>query len=208
MKIMIVEDDRTIHYGLRQHLLKTHSEVVSAYTVSEAQRLIDNSIDLFILDVTLPDGTGLDLVKEIRGRQDTPVIFLSAHDDEHTINKGFDFGGDDYITKPFRLKDLDNRIRSIQRRSPILKVNRVSIDLTKAKVFIDDEIILLSVTEYQLLLELIHQSPNTISKQELISKVWKEAPDNTLSVNIRRLRSKLGDGAVITSVANEGYYIS
>lgn len=208
MKIMIVEDDRTIHYGLKQHLLKTHVEVLSAYTLAEARRLIDPSIELYVLDVTLPHGTGLELVQEIRVHFDTPVIFLSAHDHETTINQGFDFGADDYITKPFRLIDLDNRIRSIQRRSNIIKVNQLSVDLKRAKVVVNDETIVLSVTEYQLLLELISHSPNVISKQDLIKKVWKAAPDNTLSVNIRRLRTKIGDGVVITSVANEGYSIS
>lgn len=208
MKIMIVEDDRTIHFGLKQHLLKSDKEVVSAYTVSEAVQKISDDIDLYILDVTLPDGTGLDLVKIIRQNSDTPVIFLSAHDDDQTINSGFDLGGDDYITKPFKTNDLDNRIRSIQRRSPIIKVGALSIDTKRAKVKVLNEEITLSVTEYQLLLELVRQSPNTISKQDLIEKVWKEAPDNTLSVNIRRLRNKLGEGVTISSVSNEGYKIS
>lgn len=208
MKIMLVEDDRTIHYGLKQHLLKTHSEVISAYTFSEGERLIDPSVELYILDVTLPDGTGLELVQLIRETQDTPVIFLSAHDDDITIDKGFMLGGDDYITKPFRLVDLDNRICSIQRRSNVLKVNHLSIDLKTARVFIKGEQVVLSVTEYQLLLELVNHSPNVISKQDLIRKIWDEASDNTLSVNIRRLRSKLGNDVCITSVANEGYSIS
>lgn len=204
MKILIVEDDRTIHFGLKSHLSKSY-EVISAYTKSEAERLIDGSIDLYLLDVTLPDGTGIELLKLIRKEYDTPALFLSAHDDETTIDEGFKTGGDDYITKPFRLSDLDNRIASIQRRSNIKRVGNISVDVNRAKVTIDDEMVVLSVIEYQLLLELIHQSPNVVGKEHLIEKVWGEASDNTLSVNMRRLRTKIGDGAEIKSIQNQGY---
>lgn len=207
MKILVLEDDRTIHFGLKQHLSKHYGEIVSAYTIAEAKRMIDDSIDLYLLDVMLPDGTGFDVLKEIRKTSNTPALFLSAHDDQNTIDTGFNLGGDDYITKPFRLNDLDNRIRSIQRRSNIKRVGYLSIDLDRALVLVHNVKIDLSVIEYQLLLQLVQHSPNTISKELLIDKVWGEASDNTLSVNIRRLRSKLGEDIDIQTVAGKGYFI-
>lgn len=208
MEIMIVEDDRTIHFGLREHLSAKGYELVSAYTFSEGFQMIDSSIDLYILDISLPDGSGLDLLTHIRSVSENPVIFLSAHDDEHTINRGFDGGGDDYITKPFRLNELDRRILSIQKRSNIMRIGDLSIDIKRGKVFIGSDELVLSVIEYQLLLELANQSPTIVSRDVLIQKVWVEAPYNTLSVNIRRLRTKLGDAVTIHSVVNEGYGIS
>lgn len=207
MKILIVEDDRTIHFGLKQHLSKHYGEILSAYTKSEAERLIDSSIDLYLLDVTLPDGTGFEILSKVREKFDTPALFLSAHDDEQSMNTGFDIGGDDYITKPFRLNDLDNRIRSIQRRSNLKKVNELSIDQSKGIVTYKENKIELSVIEYQLLLMLVHQSPNSVSKGEIIETIWGETSDNTLSVNIRRLRAKLGEAATIHSEAGKGYSI-
>lgn len=207
MKILIVEDDRTIHFGLKQHLSKHHREVLSAYTLAEAERLIDSSIELYLLDVTLPDGTGFEVLSKVREKYDTPALFLSAHDDEKSMNTGFELGGDDYITKPFRLNDLDNRIRSIQRRSSLKRINQLTIDLGKGSVSFNNEKVDLSVIEYQLLLLLVQKSPKPVSKEHLIGMVWGEASDNTLSVNIRRLRGKIGDAAEIRSEAGKGYSI-
>ena len=207
MRILIVEDDRTIHFGVRQHLLKQDHEILSAYSLSEAKRLIDDSIDLYLLDVTLPDGSGMEILEAIRKINANPVLFLSAHDDEKTMNQGFDLGADDYITKPFRLSDLDNRIRSILRRSNIKTVNNLTIDVDKALVSVDGDNIVLSVIEYQVLLLLVNTYPKYLEKDRLIESIWGETSDNTVSVTMRRLRSKLGDGVEITNLVGKGYSI-
>lgn len=207
MKILILEDDRTIHYGLRQHLLKQNHDILSAYSIGEAKRLIDDSIDLYLLDVTLPDGSGMEILETIRAINGNPVLFLSAHKDEKTMNQGFDLGADDYITKPFRFSDLDNRMRSIMRRSNIRNINNLTVDLDKAQVSVSKEIIVLSVIEYQVLLLLVNTHPHYLEKDRLIESIWGDTSDNTVSVTIRRLRTKLGEGVQIVNHVGKGYMI-
>lgn len=207
MKIMIVEDDRTIHFGLKEILSAKGHSIVSSFSVSEALRLVDDSFDFYLLDIGLPDGTGFDILNVIRKGSDVPVIFLSAYDEEASIVKGFDLGADDYITKPFHQSELIRRITSLQRRSNIIKFKDLSVDVKLAKVSVFGTEVKLSVTEYQLLLKLLMHKDDVVLKEDIIESIWGEASSNTLSVTIKRLREKIGDGVLITNIQNEGYRI-
>lgn len=212
MKILLVEDDPTIVYALKKALIVESYDVSAAFSMQEAYRMIHKSIDLYILDINLPDGNGLDLAKYIKTKCDTPIVFLSARDDELSINKGFDFGADDYITKPFRISELKRRIETIIKRSnnTVLEYGELRIDLRKASVTSPKETFELSVLEYRLLLLLIQNPDRIFTREALNNELWSNSEyisSNALSVNIKRLRHKLGDSVKIITVHGKGYQI-
>lgn len=203
--LFFVEDDLSLINGLSFALNKEGYTVDVARTKQEAEALwLKEKFDLVILDVSLPDGSGYDLCHQIRQTSTVPIIFLTAADEETEIIMGLDLGGDDYITKPFKLNELLSRIKALLRRSlqfskaeAILEANGIRIDTAERLVWKNGEPIDLPLVEYKLLC-LFMQNPNHLMPREMIlDRMWDGngnfVDDNTLSVYIRRLRNKIED---------------
>lgn len=203
--ILYVEDDLSLIDGLKYTLETSGYTIDISRTVTEALTLFKQSqYDLLLLDVTLPDGTGFDICREVRKLSTVPIIFLTASDEEISIVRGLDMGGDDYITKPFKLNELLSRIKALLRRSTqfskadtILEANGIKIDTIERLVWKKGTLLELTLIEYKLLC-LFMQNPNHLLTREMIlDLLWdgngNYVDDNTLSVYIRRLRSKIED---------------
>ncbi len=205
-KLLLLEDDISLIDGLRYSLNKNGFIVDVVRSVDEAKKRIfeiDN-YDLLILDVTLPDGTGFDICERVRKQnKQIPIIFLTASDEEVNIIRGLDCGGDDYVTKPFKLGELCSRIRALLRRSGIsrqeqanvLECGDLSIDLLGSRVRLNGKQLDLTNAEYRLLCLLVRNVDRIVSRETIINELWDIAgnfvDDNTLSVYIRRLREKV-----------------
>jgi len=215
--ILLVEDNYTIIMGLKYSLEQENFKVISAQNVLEFNENIDkNDIDLVLLDVSLPDGNGFEICKEIKSKKDIPVIFLTAQDEETSVVLGLDLGADDYIVKPFRTRELISRINSVLRRyghneSNLIQYKNIKIDTSSAKVYKDNEEIIFTSLEYKILLMLFSNQNKLISREQLLEKIWDIAGnfvnDNTLTVYIKRIREKLGDEIIIKTVRGLGYRI-
>lgn len=215
--ILLVEDNDTIIMSLKYSLEQENFKVISAQNVSEFNGKIDkNDIDLVLLDVSLPDGNGFEICKEIKSKKDIPVIFLTAQDEETSVVLGLDLGADDYIVKPFRTRELISRINSVLRRyghneSNLIQYKNIKIDTSSAKVYKDNEEIIFTSLEYKILLMLFSNQNKLISREQLLEKIWDIAGnfvnDNTLTVYIKRIREKLGDEIIIKTVRGLGYRI-
>ena len=204
-RILIVEDDKTIVMGLTYSLKQEGYDVEACYSASDTLATLNNQkFDLILLDLSLPDGNGYDICRKIKGSSDTPVIFLTACDDEVNVVMGLDMGADDYITKPFRLRELLSRIRTVLRRTSHnensdseLRIGDIVINTKKAKVYKNEEEILLTALEYRLLLTLMTNKGQVLSRDQLMEGIWDIAGnyvnDNTLTVYIKRLREKIED---------------
>lgn len=204
-KLLLLEDDISLIDGLVYSLEKNGFSVLTAQTLSEAEQLLarHRDFDLLLFDVTLPDGNGFTLCEKIRkAGSEIPLIFLTASDEETNIIRGLDCGGDDYITKPFKLGELCSRIRALLRRSKrqhtpenILRCGDLTINLVESQVYRRGESIELTSAEYRLLCLLLRNSGRILTRQMILDKLWDNAgnyvDDNTLSVYIRRLREKL-----------------
>lgn len=202
--ILIVEDDAALSNGIVLALKNDDCGFVQAYDFADAKDHIkSNSFDLIILDVNLPDGNGLDLLADIRKTLDLPVIVLTANDLETDIVTGFELGADDYITKPFSLMVLRARV-SVQLRKgknqlpkTVVIDNKFSFSFEKMEFLKSGRLIELSKTEQKLLRVLIENRGNTISRADLVDKIWTDGAEyvdeNALSVTIKRLRDKLED---------------
>ena len=209
--ILLVEDNDTIIMGLKYSLEQENFKVISAQNVLEFNEKIDkNDIDLVLLDVSLPDGNGFEICKEIKSKKDIPVIFLTAQDEETSVVLGLDLGADDYIVKPFRTRELISRINSVLRRyghneSNLIQYKNIKIDTSSAKVYKDNEEIIFTSLEYKILLMLFSNQNKLISREQLLEKIWDIAGnfvnDNTLTVYIKRIREKLGDESIIKTVS-------
>ena len=205
-KILLVEDDLSLIDGLIYSLEKSGFSVAVARTVKEAFAAYKNAeYDLILLDVTLPDGLGFEVCSYIRQRSAVPVIFLTASDEEVNIVKGLDIGGDDYITKPFKLNELISRIKALLRRaglsdqnSPgVLQSSGITVKLLENQVIHNGKKFELAGNEYKLLC-LFMQNPNMVlTRQTILDRLWDGkgsfVDDNTLSVYVRRLRGKIED---------------
>lgn len=222
MKIFILEDDDAIGIGLTYSLESEGYEVTLAKSVKQAMDIIsDDMFSLYLLDLTLPDGSGYDVCKRIKEIGDLPVIFLTAYDDEVNVVMGFDLGADDYITKPFRLKELLVRIKSVLRRynkdsaDGIIKIRNLTINTNEAKVYKSGQEIILTAMEYRLLLILLHNRGKVLSRNQLLENIWDVdgdfVEDNTLTVYIKRLRDKIEEEPTkpqfIKTVRGLGYVI-
>lgn len=215
--ILLVEDNYTIIMGLKYSLEQENFKVISAQNVLEFNEKIDkNDIDLVLLDVSLPDGNGFEICKEIKSKKDIPVIFLTAQDEETSVVLGLDLGADDYIVKPFRTRELISRINSVLRRyghneSNLIQYKNIKIDTSSAKVYKDNEQIIFTSLEYKILLMLFSNQNKLISREQLLEKIWDIAGnfvnDNTLTVYIKRIREKLEDETIIKTVRGLGYRI-
>jgi two-component system response regulator RegX3 len=203
--VLLVEDDLSIIDGLEFSLQKNGFNVDIARTVKEAfLALNDKTYDLLIIDLALPDGSGFDICKKVRRSSHVPIIFLTASDEEVNIVMGLDMGGDDYITKPFKLNELISRINALLRRAKLsnctqheIASNGITVKLLENRVWKDNREIELTASEYRLLC-LLMQHPNSILTREMIlDRLWDHngnfIDDNTLSVYVRRLREKIED---------------
>lgn len=222
MDIFLLEDDDAIALGLCYSLQNEGYNVTLAKSVSEATDIVEkNDFALYILDLTLPDGSGYDVCKKIKSIGDRPMIFLTAYDDEVNVVMGFDLGADDYITKPFRLKELLVRIKSVLRRynrtggDATVKIKNITINTNEAKVYKNGEEIVLTAMEYRLLLILLNNRGKVLSRSQLLENIWDVegdfVEDNTLTVYIKRLRDKIEEDAassqIIKTVRGLGYMI-
>ena len=211
MKIMLVEDDHALRDALEELLCRERYAVVKASNVRTAQSLMDATIDLVMLDVGLPDGDGVSLCRQWRDEGvETPILFLTAKDEELDVVRGLDAGGNDYVTKPFRMQELLSRIRALLRRNQKEStINRSGITLDKAKLQAsrEGEVLLLTVTEYKILAKLISER-SIITRAALLDALWdvdsRFVDDNTLSVHVSRLREKVG-GSHIKTIRGVGY---
>ena len=218
-KILLVEDNETIVMGLKYSLEQENFLVISVLNIENAINILkQEKVDLILLDVTLPDGNGFELCKYIKQNLDIPVIFLTAQDEETSVVIGLDLGADDYIIKPFRTRELISRINSVLRRCDknsetinIIKYKNIKIDTNSAKVYKDNQEIVLTSLEYKILLMLFSNQNRLITREELLDKIWDIAGnfvnDNTLTVYIKRIRKKLGDDSIIKTVRGLGYKI-
>ncbi|MBZ9632924.1 response regulator transcription factor [Clostridium sp. FP1] len=202
--LLIVEDDVTLNSGIMLSLRQNDVDIQQAYNIKQAKQMLCNKkIDLIILDVNLPDGSGFGLCKEIRQASQVPVIFLTANDMEIDIVTGLELGGDDYITKPFSLMVLRARVRAILRRVRDIKSdNKITID---NMVFNFDTMeftkngvaLVLSKTEQKLLKILLDNKGSILSRSQLVDKVWSDGAEyvdeNALTVSVSRLRNKIED---------------
>lgn len=223
MQICIIEDDAAIAEALGYTLEKEGYRVCTAGSVKAAFPFIGNKeIDLYIIDVMLPDGTGYDICRKIKTFHDKPVIFLTACDEEANVVMGLDLGADDYITKPFRVRELISRIQSVMRRyknmpteTNIYRFKNISVSIKDAKVFKGEEEAALTALEYKLLLILISRKGTVITRDRLLEHVFtvtgEYVNDNTLTVYIKRLREKLEDDPgkpeLIKTIRGFGYQI-
>ena len=204
--ILLVEDDTSIAMGLVYSLKQEGYDVTPCSTLADTRlKLKQQSFQLILLDIGLPDGTGYDICNDVKQSHhaQTPVIFLTACDAEVNVVMGLEMGADDYITKPFRVRELIARIKSVLRRSssdvntPTLRVGPLSIHTTQAKVFKNEEEVSLTALEYRLLMTLLNYSGQVLTRMQLLDGIWDVAGDfvndNTLTVYIKRLREKLED---------------
>lgn len=210
MKILIVEDDRTLNNGIALSLKE--SEPLSAFSLAEARALLDQTIDLVLLDINLPDGSGIDFCRAIRKTSNVPIIFLTANDMEIDIVTGLESGADDYITKPFSLAVLRARINAVARRRQSggnkFEEGAFSFDFDNMLFYADTVPVELSKTEQRLLKLLVANRGVTLSRDMLIDRVWTDSAEfveeNALSVTVKRLRKKL-PGIPLKTVYGIGY---
>ena len=204
-KILLLEDDISLVDGLTYSLKKNGYEIEVARTIKEAFGLLgeQSDFDLLLFDVTLPDGNGFTLCEKLResGNQ-VPIIFLTASDEETSVIRGLDCGGDDYITKPFKLGELCSRIRALLRRSSlgstganVLRSGALAVKLAEGRAYVGGEPAEFTGAEYRLLCLLLQNSGRVLTRGVLLDRLWDGAgnyvDDNTLSVYVRRLREKL-----------------
>ena len=212
MKILLVEDDCALRAALEELLHREGYEVKKATNFREARAGLDGSIDLVMLDVGLPDGDGVTLCKLWRSEGVlTPILFLTAKDEELDIVCGLDAGGNDYVTKPFRMQELLSRIRALLRgrnaAEPLISRSGITLDKSRLQASRDGENLILTLTEYKILSRLL-SSRSILTRSALLESLWdtdsRFIDDNTLSVHVSRLREKVG-AAHIKTVRGVGY---
>ena len=205
-KLLLLEDDVALIDGLTYSLRKQGYEIDIVRTVSEALALLPglSQYALLLLDITLPDGTGFEFCERVRTQnQQIPIIFLTASDEEVSVIRGLDSGGDDYITKPFKLGELCSRIRALLRRSGMtrpdqsesIKCGNIQIDLLGSRVSLSGRVLDLTGAEYRLLCLLVSHANRIVTRDTILRELWDDAGNyvdgNTLSVYVRRLREKV-----------------
>ena len=217
-RILLLEDDTMIASGILYALETEGYETNHATGIKDARRLIEHyNFDLAIIDMQLPDGTGFD-VSEIFQNTATSVIFLTVVDDENTIVRAFDEGAEDYIVKPFRIRELLARVRRILsanikngEKDNIIYMGHAVIHTDEAKVYVNDKIIELTALEYRLLLIFASNKGSLLTRQQILDKIWDAdgnfVEDNTLTVYVKRLREKLGEAIHIETVRGMGYRV-
>ena len=222
MTVLVVEDDSVIREGLKFALTQEGYQVMTAASAAEAMQVIEggDSIGFYLLDVMLPDGDGYQICRAVRQISQAPILFLTACDDEVNTVMALEQGADDYIAKPFRIRELTARMKAILRRTSrnpeaaanILTVGRNQVNLQTGRVYLGQEEIVLTAMEYKLLLIFLNHRGQILTRRQILEHIWDEAGDfvndNTLSVYVKRLRKKLGDtaeGELIQTVRGTGY---
>ncbi len=209
MTILLIEDNKAIAKGLAFSLENAGYETDICHCCEEAYLKIGGIYAVIILDISLPDGNGFELYRDIRRVNQAPVIFLTALDDEDSIVKGFDLGAEDYITKPFSTRELIARVKRLTRKSEsTVTVGAITLDLDKQAVFRDGEKVELTALEYRVCSLLMQNHGAVVTREMILERIWDIAGnyvnDNTLSVYIRRIRQKLGTDQIKT-VKGAGY---
>ncbi|MCL1982604.1 MAG: response regulator transcription factor [Clostridiales bacterium] len=219
MHILFVEDDEIIASGVVYALQAEGWEVTHCTDVSGAlQTLTEQEITLALLDLSLPDGSGYQIFEQIKKTSGVPVVFLTAADDEGNTVRALETGADDYIAKPFRVRELLARIKAVLRRAGddsdgFMFLGNVKIDTAKAKVFVGNGEITLTAMEYRLLLAFAQNKGQVLTRKQILESLWDVAGnfvnDNTLTVYVKRLREKLEDDIqnpkLIQTVRGIGY---
>lgn len=234
-KILLIEDDETICFGIRSALKKEGYEVIDCPDIASGKRLFAEEIRLILLDLNLPDGSGYEFCRWVKRKYDIPVIFLTVRDDVADITRGLDMGADDYITKPFHIAVLKSRIQAVLRRASggslpdtevfgealsdaggsvkdsgdLLVCGDIRLNRQKMQVYAGKEEIFLTSLEYRLLLMLMENKGCILARNRILERIWDAdrnfVNDNTLTVAVKRLREKLNDASCITTVRGIGY---
>ena len=218
-KILLIEDNDSIILGLEYLFKEEKFEFEYAKLKKEAIEKIDKeNFDIVLIDIGLPDGNGFEVGQYIKEyRKQLPIIFLTANDEEKDVVYGLDLGAEDYITKPFRNRELISRIKNVLRRNgkpDLISCKGVSIDTVQRKVFRDGAEVDLTKLEYSICLNLFSNINKLITREEILNDIWDMAGnfvnDNTLTVYIKRIREKIGDkeGKIIETVRGVGYRVS
>jgi two-component system phosphate regulon response regulator PhoB len=220
-KILLIEDEPDIRKTLEYNISREGYDVVTAPSLSEGRNHLNSgSFSLILLDLMLPDGSGLDLCREIKSDKEkvaTPIIILTAKDDEVDKVVGFELGADDYVTKPFSVRELILRIKAVlkrgERKQENLEVQRqfgeLLIDVDSHEVFVNEQSITLTALEFKLLRQLVDRRGRVQSRDQLLSDVWGYSADvttRTVDTHIKRLREKLGSmGKYVQTIRGVGY---
>lgn len=217
-RILLVEDDKAIVDNLMEFLEREGFVAESVSGQSEAiKRIETTSYDLLLLDISLPDGNGYTVCTAAKANSDAAIIFLTASGDEYSVVSGFDMGADDYISKPFRPRELVSRIHNVLRRTGKVQTKLVCgsiiADTIKGLVYKDEKELLLSALEYRLLLVFLNNRGMVLTRNRLLQEIWDAAGefvnDNTLTVYIKRIREKIEDNPaepmLIKTVRGIGY---
>ena len=224
LKILIIEDEPDIRKNLEYNLSREGYSVLTAASIAEAEQLIySNNLSLVLLDLMLPDGSGLDLCKKMKSDPDVqnlPIIILTAKDDEVDKVVGFELGADDYVTKPFSVRELILRIKAVLKRGDnkkdIVEIDRqfgdLKIDIDSHEVYVDGELVNLTALEFKLLIQLVDRRGRVQSREQLLADVWgysAEVTTRTVDTHIKRLREKLGTmGKYVQTIRGVGYKFS
>ena len=214
--IFLLEDDKILSKGISIALEKDGHTVKAVYGYMEAlQKYKNPKYDLFLLDINLPDGSGMEFCKKIRETAETPVLFLTANDTEQDMLEGFGVGCDDYIPKPFSIEVLRKKVQAILKRTingtARIRYKNLEVDTDKCLVLLNGEEVHLTSTEYKLLCYLIENKGRLVTKAMLLEQLWdidgNFVDENTVRVNIKRLRQKLNDEKqeYIVTVFGMGY---
>lgn len=213
MQILLVEDNQTIAKALTYSLEQQKYNVIHAINIKETLEALKEKIDLVILDITLPDGNGFNLYEKTIKELKIPTIFLTAKDDETDIVKGLELGAEDYVTKPFGVKELLARINKVllrQKKNTILKVKDISFDIDRMVVYKNNEKIDLTSLELKILHMLFLNLNKVVTRDDIIEKIWEwtgnDVNDNTVTVYLKRIREKLQTNIIIT-IKGIGYRI-
>ena len=223
-KILVIEDEPDIRKTLEYNLSREGYEVAVGGTLQEAKKLLEPSLSLLVLDLMLPDGSGLDLCREIKKNSllsSIPIIILTAKDDEVDRVVGFELGADDYVTKPFSVRELILRVKAVLKRGEVNKPELVeverqfgdlSIDVDSHEVHVNSELVVLTALEFKLLKQLVDRRGRVQSRDQLLSDVWgysSEVTTRTVDTHIKRLREKLGPmGKYVQTIRGIGYKFS
>ena len=217
-KILLVEDDDAIVRSLKEYLYTEGFEALAVSGRAAAETMLsEQTFELALVDLSLADGNGYDVCRAAKAKN-LPVIFLTASADENSVVAGLDMGADDYISKPFRPRELVSRMRNVIRRSgrqKVTSVGNISVDTEKGIVYKNSEEIVLSALEYRLLILLINNRGRLMTRSKLLEDIWDAAGDfvndNTLTVYIKRLREKIEDDPqdpqIIRTVRGVGYRV-
>lgn len=221
--ILLIEDDENIALGLRYFLENEGFLVKWAADAGEGLQMLEaGNFQMLILDVTLPDGNGFELINHLKRKRDLPVIFLTALDGEEEIVKGFELGAEEYITKPFRPRELLVRIKNVARRAGILEemkkevqIENIRINLEQGVVYKNDEKVELTALEYKIFVFFCENRGRVLTRTQILAYIWDASEhfvnDNTLTVYIKRLREKIEENPnqpkIIQTVRGMGYKI-